>query len=191
MTSRALFAQIRVAVVLGIFVNSGCSAPSGPSRAAAPLPGVPVAGAPPVTTGQPGAIKLDASFIEFQYGGSADWYYAPRLRASETSGVGAVVVTSARFNIPGFGGSWECGIGTRVGPGESRDLLPEIYGDYPLTFDHGKERTPGPVGLVLSLMDDSGRLESIAISFPVTPGSLPTTYTGDSGGKVFSCTPVN
>jgi hypothetical protein len=76
----------------------------------------------------------------------------------------------------------------RVAPGTSLDLFPEIYGDYPLSFDKAGERVTGPVDVVLSFVDDSGRQDSITLSLLVTPGDLPTTYTGGSGASL-SCGP--
>jgi len=171
--------RLSVAVVLATITIVACTPPTSPSRVITTGAGLPVAAAPRLSTGLPASLKLDAAFIKYE------GRYAPQMRVTEISGVGGLTLTNVRFDIAGFPNIWDCGIGQRLAPGESRELFHEIYGDYPLSFDHGQLGSPGPVGVVLSYVDDSGRKDSISVSVPITPGGFPTTYTGGSGAGVF------
>src|SRR5678815_3909411 len=128
--------RFAVTAALAILANGACNSPYSPSNLGTP-PG----------TGKQGALKLDASFIEY------DGAYAPQMRVTEISRVGGVTLTNVRFDIAGFPNIWDCRIDQRLAPGESRELFHEIYGDYPLSFDHGQLGSPGPVGVVLSYVD--------------------------------------
>src|SRR5690348_7589077 len=108
--------RFSMAIVLAAITIAACTRPTSPSRV--------------ITTGAglPASLKLDASFIEYEGA------YAPQMRVTETSGAGGLTLTNVRFDIAGFPNIWNCSIGQRLAPGESRELFHEIYGDYPLSF---------------------------------------------------------
>jgi hypothetical protein len=64
-------------------------------------------------------------------------------------------------------------------------LFPEIYGDYPLTFDNPGHRSSGDVRIVVRLVDQFGQAGALTVIAPITPGGLPTSYSGGSG--TWSC----
>jgi len=188
MTSRALFAQIRVVVALGILANAGCSSPGGPTQTGPTQTGPTQTGPTqtgPTQTGptQVGALKLNASFVEFQLGGTSAWFYAPRLQVTETSGVGGFEVTGLKFSVPGNNMPLDCPISARVRPGQTVDLAYEMWSAFPMRFANG-DHAPGAFGVVLSFIDDSGRRDSITLTLPTTPGPVPTPY---ATGLTFSC----
>ena len=177
-------------VLVATFAASACGTPASPTPTAVSSAGT-VAGtiAATASSGLPGGLRLEAaSVIEFKYPGASLWSYAPQLRVAETTGVGGINVTGAQFTIPGFDGRpWSCQTGKRVQPGQALDLLPEIYGDFPLTFDENGVRATGDVAVAISFVDDSGRAGTLTASVPIVPGGLPTTYTGGIGN--WSCLP--
>ncbi len=121
--------------------------------------------------------------IELHYPGLSQWFYAPQMRVRETTGAGGVTITGGRFTLPGFDGpAWTCATGQHLNAGETRELFPEMYGDYPLTFDESGRRIVGMPAIAISFVDDSGRTGVLTVDLPVTPGSVPTTYSGGSGG---------
>ncbi len=172
---------VALAVVLAA---TACGSPASPTLT--PL-GAPGSATPTPPSPLPGALRLEAaSVIEIQYPGSSHWFYAPQLWVTETTGVGDIRVISVQFTIPGFHGRpWTCTTGQRVEAGQTRELLPELYGDYPLTFDETGVRATGDVTVVIGFVDDSGRAGTLTAGVPITPGALPTTYTG--GNSRWSC----
>src|SRR5256884_4629856 len=57
--------------------------------------------------------------------------------------------------------------------GQTRELFPELYGDYPLTFDEPGVRATGDVTVVIGFVDDSGRAGTLTAGVPITQGDLP------------------
>lgn len=174
---------------IALLVACGCASPTAPTPAARATPPATAAGSSgALPAGPSGALRIAvASMIEFQYPGFAGFYYAPQIQVAETTGNAAVTVTGAQFSIPGHT-TWLCGTDQRVEAGEVRELLPELYGDYPLTFDNGG-RSSGEVSIVVSFADQAGQSTSLTARVPITPGALPATYTGGRGGS-WSCLPV-
>jgi hypothetical protein len=129
--------------------------------------------------------------IEVQYPGRSNkWFYAPQIRVAEATNQGSIVVTGADLTIPGMlPRPWRCPTDQRLGPGESRELFPEIYGDYPLTFDDGNRRFAGDATIVLHFKDDSGGTNVTTVTAPIVAGDLPTTYSGGSGTWRDPCSP--
>jgi len=164
--------RFAVTAALAILANGACNSPYSPSHLGTP-PG----------TGKQGALKLDASMVEYEYGANK-WFYMPQMRVTETTGAGGVRVTAARFSIPATIVRGDCLIGARVEPGKTLDLVPTAYDDlFPAVVGNG-ERAPGQFSVVLSLVDDSGRQDSISVSLPVVLGGLP--YKAPAGAT-FSC----
>ena len=117
---------------------------------------------------------------------SNQWYYAPQLEITDTSVLGGSrVVGFDLILIPGlaspFPKSWY--VGVQPTPGESRQLFPEIYSDYPLTFfaSDGHRSTGGEAVARLIVRDGSGRYHAQPLRATITPGGFPGTYTGGCG----------
>ena len=98
----------------------------------------------------------------------------------------SVTITSVQSGIPG-GESLRCkGDSNSVPTGQARELFPEIYGDYPLAFGRPDRRFSGDVLTALRFVDPLGEAGTLNVVAPITPGSLPTSYTeGSSPG--WSC----
>lgn len=162
---------------------AGCGSPAsptptGPQAAALPPPSSSGQTAAPGSSAPPGSIRIDAAtVVEFQYPGHSGWYYAPQVRVTEISGAGPVTVFEADISMPGLN-TWACSGGQALAAGQTRELFPEIYGDYPITFDKPGQRLSGDSLIVIRFGDGSGQTGTITVTAPITPGTLPTTYTG-------------
>ena len=99
------------------------------------------------------------------------------MRVTQTSGVGSVTVFGADISIPGLNTS-RCSGGQAMAAGETGELFPEIYGDYPIIFDKPGQRLSGDALIVVRYDDGSGQARTIPVTAPITPGSLSTTYSG-------------
>jgi hypothetical protein len=122
--------------------------------------------------------------IEFQYPNAPGWwFYAPAIEVSETEGWMGVDILQLEVTIPGFVGDPPpvCAA-IRLAPGETRDLFQELYGDFPIAFDSPGHRATGSEAVVrLSIRDSSGDIQKLALTAPIEPGFLPTTYSGGVG----------
>lgn len=162
---------------------AGCGSPASPTpvvpRAAAspaPLPATPTPS--PGSPAAPRSISVDAAaVVEVQYPGYSGWYYAPQVRVTETGGAGLVAILGVEVSIPGFG-TWACSGGQDVAAGQTRELFPEIYGDYPVTFDKPGQRSSGDAAIAIRYGDQAGVTRVLTVTAPITPGELPKTYTG-------------
>ena len=162
---------------------AGCGSPASPSpvvprAAASPAPPPATPTPSPGSPAAPGSIRIDsASVVEVQYPGQSGWYYAPQVRVTETGGAGSVEVLVVDVSIPGLG-TWGCSGGQDVAAGQTRELFPEIYGDYPFTFDKPGQRFSGDAALTIRYGDQTGVTRVVMVTAPITPGELPKTYTG-------------
>src|SRR6266536_1781649 len=102
--------RTHIVVLAVVFAATACGSPASPTPTPLDVAGTATPAAP---TPLSGGLRIEAaSIIEFQYPGSAHWYYAPQLRVAETTGIGAIRVTRAQFAIPGFDGPhWTCTTG--------------------------------------------------------------------------------
>ena len=84
------------------------------------------------------------------------------------------------FAIPGFDTPLGVATTTCVEAGQEKDLLPEIYGDYAVTVDEASVRaSPGEATAVVTFRDSAGHVAAVTAHGAVTPGGLPTTYSGN------------
>jgi hypothetical protein len=127
--------------------------------------------------------------VEVRYPGHAGWYYAPQVRVTETSDAGSVAVLEVDVSIPGLG-TWRCGGGQDVAAGQTRELFPEIYGDYPVTFDKGSQRFSGNATIAIRYGYQTGVTRVLTVTAPITPGELPTTYTGGTSNWTCGSVPA-
>ena len=120
------------------------------------------------------------SVIEFEYEPGRGFWYAPQILVKETSGKGSATVYSLEVTLPGLGYTGRiCSKGMYVAPGGSRQLVGEIYGDWELEYGPSAARlTPGVATVTIAFRDETGRSGTLTANGPVTPGALPTTYTG-------------
>ena len=119
------------------------------------------------------------SMIEFQYPGDSRWFYAPQVLVTESGGKGSAEIHRLDFSIPGMPGiPAACSTGIYIGPGQSHNLIGELYGDWELTIFGSKRAEPGEATAVVTYTDATGRRVALSARGPIVSGSLPTTYTG-------------
>lgn len=176
-------------VSLGCVVAAaGCGSPVSPTAMISTASQVVSAAGPTTLPGPsvtPGSLRIEgAVVIEFQYPGNPGWFYAPQVRVTATGETGALSVTGADISIPGHT-FWACTTAQSIVAGQTRELFPEIYGDYPLTFDKSGHRSSGDVRIVVRFVDQLGQAGALTVIAPITSGGLPTSYSGGSG--TWSC----
>jgi hypothetical protein len=123
-----------------------------------------------------------ASFSMLELGTEGNWWYAPQVTLTETSGRGPIHVMAVMFIVPGV--APETGIGIcfddlQVPAGGSVEVFHEIYGDYQVALDHRLDRvTSATATMRVYSRDGIGRLDSLDVVGPIVPGDMPRTYTG-------------
>jgi hypothetical protein len=139
--------------------------------------------------GEPGSAPLATtlivlSFVVVEYTDGADppsqWYFAPLIRVAETSSAGRATIERVELAIAGAGGPppTVAFSGLSLGPGESRDLFGEMYGDYEFSYYEIGLRTHFcDVTAVITYRDATGRRQTVTAHGPVVPGARPVTYT--------------
>jgi hypothetical protein len=162
------------------------AAAPGVARLVANLDGLSAEASITVIEGQEGGGTLvveSFSIVEEGSSGSG-WYYAPRIRFKETSGLGSGLVREARITIPGVV-VVTCTGQAEFGPGESRDLLGAIYGMYP--FEIGSSRAAqGPPSAVISLVA-GGSLKEITVKGSYAPMEWPSYELSGTTPGPMSC----
>jgi len=119
------------------------------------------------------------SMIEFQYPGDSRWFYAPQILVTESGGKGSAEIHRLDFSIPGIPGiPATCSTGIYIAPGQSHNLVGELYGDWELAIFGSKRAEPGEATAVVTYTDATGRRVALTARGPIVSGSLPTTYTG-------------
>ena len=166
------------ACAIVVLFCAGCDRSSG--TPISPSPNIDAATTPAPATS---ALKVEsAAIIEFRYDGQPErWLYAPQLRVTELSGRGPAVITGAEISIPGHS-AWVCETTQTVSAGETIELFAEMYGDYALSFEKAGHRSSGSALIVLY-----GQHGELSVIVPITPGELPTSYTGGRGSPWSSC----
>jgi len=132
----------------------------------------------------PWLVVNSFTVLEVQYSAEPGyWYYAPQLEVTDTSVLGGTrIVGFEMVSIPGIPSplpkSWY--VGGQPAVGTPLQLFPEIYGDFPLTFDafDGHRSTGGEAEARLIIRDGSGHYHGQPLRATITPGEFPGTYTG-------------
>lgn len=113
---------------------------------------------------------------------ASSWYYAPQLAITTLAGAGSIDFLSLTIEWPT---TPETALRTsscssaHFAEGERRQLFPEIYGDYVLTFDSSwYSPAPDSVSALLVYRDRAGRHYELPFRGAIVQGDLPTTYTG-------------
>jgi len=124
------------------------------------------------------------SFVVIEYTEGADppsqWYYAPQIRVAETSGAGWVTVERVDLGIGGSGAPppTVAFSDMAVGPGQSRDLFGELYGDYEFSYyEIGLHTHFCDVAATITYRDATGHTRTLTAHGPVVPGERPSTWT--------------
>jgi hypothetical protein len=122
------------------------------------------------------------------YSDSPYYFYAPQLRVAERAGLSAAYIIRARFEMPGGWGQMGAACSHAVvAAGGSSELFPEAYGDLSLSFSSGDglRALAGEAKATIVYGDYRGAVDSLTVSGPIVPGSLPTTYTATDGTWYF------
>ena len=131
------------------------------------------------------------SMIEYRYDDDDQYYYAPSLvvyvPASAPTVHIAIFELGSMTNFPINPNSDECTTTIDIAPGQRKQLFHELYGDYPLSYWWpGHRPTQGPAYAKLSYRSGDGPTHSVTMQGGMTPGSLPTSYSGGQG-HWYSC----
>lgn len=138
--------------------------------------------AAPDTT--PRILVRSFAVVEYQYpGDSASWYYAPQLVVSAAPrDTGLRIVGFDMLSVPGLTPPFPGLRSMPFGVPSDRDtpLFRELYGDYELAYSapDGHRSTGGVATARLTYRDATNHYYAATIQGPITPGGLPTTYSG-------------
>ena len=147
------------------------------------------------TTDSPPSGAVDAilvvtsfSMIEYQYPSTTGyWFYSPLLSVAEQGGRSGARIIEMRFVVPGLGNlPAVCGNYLLVGASQGMELFSELYGDWELAFFGAGRAAAGEATATIIFVDDAGRTDTLFARAAVTPGALPTTYTGGNGHRYSS-----
>lgn len=135
----------------------------------------------PVLSGPPSTLSVEFRVVEFQEGDRTSWYYAPQVRITVT-GVDDVRVLGIRLEVSGLPGALQACTSTPLENGETRDLFPEAYGDFPLALSGGRRASQRTATAFLSFTDGSGEVTTFRLSGPIEGRGDPRTYRGETTG---------
>jgi hypothetical protein len=142
-----------------------------------PAIGEPFTVGPPLA---PAPVRLEpVSFEVIEYEANGTWQYAPRVRVSETLGLGPARVLRMEFAIAEAGDVAPlCSTSLTVGPNVTRDLLQEeVDWDYEWYFDFptlGRLQGRDATGRIV-YRDRTGTVDTLVVSGPIVEGTLPPT----------------
>ena len=127
-----------------------------------------------------GSVVVESFFVvEYEYGGSPGWNYAPQVVVSSPAGGSGVYADLSNLSVPGVGtvsGPATC---RRVASGARVSLVDEVYGDYEFSMSNsGNRASGGEATIVLSAVDGLGTINRLTLRGPIVPGALPSTYSG-------------
>lgn len=129
----------------------------------------------PVMTGPPPALSVEFKVIEFQERfGQVPWYYAPQVRIT-TSGVSALRVLGFRLDVPGLLTPLEACTSTSLEDGETLELFPEAYGDFPITLSGGQRASQRTATAFLSYSEGFGPVKTFRVIGPIEGRGEPRT----------------
>jgi hypothetical protein len=136
----------------------------------------------PVLSGPPSTLSVEFRVVEFQEPSHwASWYYAPQVRITAT-GVDDVRVLGMRLEVSGLRTALQACTSTPLGNGETRELFPEAYGDFPLTLSEGRRASQRTATAFLSFSDGSGEVKTFRLAGPLEGRGVPRTTPGENTG---------
>lgn len=135
----------------------------------------------PVLSGPPSTLSVEFRVVEFQEGDWTSWYYAPQVRVTAT-GVDDVRVLGIRLEVFGLPSALQACTSTPLGNGETRELFPEAYGDFPLTLSSGRRTSQRTATAFLSFTVGSEEIKTFRLSGPIEGRGDSRTYRGETTG---------
>jgi hypothetical protein len=134
----------------------------------------------PVLSSLPSTLSVEFRVVEFQEPSDwTSWYYAPQVRVTAT-GVDDVRVLGIRLEVSGLRTALQACTSTPLGNGETRELFPEAYGDFPLTLSGGRRASQRTATAFLSFSDGSGEeVQTFRLSGPIEGRGIPRTVPAD------------
>ena len=135
----------------------------------------------PVLSGPPSTLSVEFKVVEFQEPSNwTSWYYAPQVRITAT-GIDDVRVLGIRLEVFGLRSALQACTSTPLGNGETRELFPEAYGDFPLTLSGGRasQRT---ATAFLSFTDGSGEVKTFRLAGPIEGRGVRRTTPAETTG---------
>lgn len=129
----------------------------------------------PVLSSPPSTLSVQFRVVEFQEPSDwTSWYYAPQVRITAT-GVDDVRVLGLRLEVSGLRTALQACTSTSLGNGETRELFPEAYGDFPLTLSGGRRASRRTATAFLSFRDGSGEVKTLRLAGPIEGRGVPRT----------------
>jgi len=133
----------------------------------------------PVLISPPSTLSVEFKVVEFQEPSDwTSWYYAPQVRITAT-GVADVRVLGLRLEVLGLRTTLQACTSTPLGDGETRELFPEAYGDFPLTLSGGRRASQRTATAFLSFSGGSGEVKTLRLSGPIEGRGVPRTVPGE------------